>query len=93
MVSKNKNTKTRLNLSFKVTKDGKVIDRYSTRSKRRFLNRVRTINWRDKPLKVYLRINYGKHLSNVGKIENFWNDGEYETKKDFWLALRAFLED
>lgn len=93
MVDKNKKTRTSLNLSYKVIKNGKVIDRYRTRSKRRFLYRARTINWKKKHLKVYLRVSYGKHLTNYGKLDNFWNDGEYRTKKEFWIALRAFLED
>lgn len=77
---------------FKVIKNGKTIQRYQTHSKRRFYNRIRTINWQNYPSKVYLRVNYGRGMTTQGKMENFWNDGYYETKEDFWGALKAFLE-
>lgn len=86
------NKSNKLSFTFYVTKNGKKIHGYSTRSKRRFLNRVRTINWKDRPLRVYLRINYGKHKDVLGKYTNYYNDGDYETKNDFWLALNAFCE-
>lgn len=91
-MSKKEITK-RTNLSFCVRKNGKEIDTCHTRSKRRFYNRIGTINWHDGGIKVYLRINYGKIFTNTGKKENFWNDGEYENENDFNLALKAFLED
>lgn len=85
--------KNKPNFTFRVIKNGKTTVTCQTHSKRRFYNRIRTINWRNRPLKVYLRIYYGKYLSNLGKIEPFWNDGYYESKKDFMLALNAFMED
>lgn len=91
MKSKDKNNGR--NYSYKILKDGQNIDRYQTRSKRRFLNRTRTINWQLDGLKVYLRVNYGKHLSNRGKMESFWNDGVYDNPEDFYLAFEAFTEE
>lgn len=79
--------------TLKVLKNDREIDRYQTRSKRRFLNRIRTINWRNKPFEVYVRVYYGKEESVDGKIVPFWNDGYYETKKDLMLAVSAFLEE
>lgn len=76
-----------------VTKNGKKVYGYHSRSKRRFYNRARTINWKDKPLKVYLRVSYGRSKDVWGKYTNYYNDGDYDTKKDFWLALKAFCED
>lgn len=83
----------RLNFMFRVTKKGRTIQRYQSRSKRRFYNRTGSINWQDGGIKVYLRVNYGKYLSNMGRIESFWNDGEYSNQRDFILALNAFTED
>lgn len=83
----------RLGLLLKVFKNGKMVERYHSKSKRRFYNHVRTINWEDGGIKVYLRVSYGKHFSNPGKLESFWNDGVYDNKKDFNLALKAFCED
>lgn len=85
--------KNRSNFTFRVIKSGKSIGRCRTHSKRRFYNRIRSINWQNKPLRVYLRIYYGKHLSNLMRIEPFWNDGYYENKKDLMLALSAFMKE
>ena len=70
-----------------------MIQRCQTNSKRRFYNNVRTINWKDKGIKVYLRVSYGKRLSCYGKMENFWNDGVYDNEKDLELSLDAFTEE
>jgi len=84
--------KSQLNYTFRVIKDGKTIDRCQTHSKRRFYNRIRTINWQDSPLKAYLRVSYGKRECNLGCLCSFYNDGEYETKQDLMKALEAFTE-
>jgi len=84
--------KNKSNFLFKVVKNGKMIQRYQTRSKRKFYNRARTINWENSPLKAYLRVSYGMKISNLGKMESFWNDGHYEAKEDFWGALKDFTE-
>lgn len=83
-----------MNLTFKVIKDNKTIRKCRTHSKRRFLNQLRTINWRElrknKPSKVYLRVYYGRFIDNFGKKPAFYNDGFYTKKKDLWLAWEAF---
>ena len=85
-------TKNRLNLTFRVVKNGKTIQRCQTHSRRRFHNRVGTINWQNKPLKVHLRVNYGQYLCNRGCVCGFYNDGLYENKQDLLLAFAAFME-
>lgn len=85
-------TKTKLNFTFKAAKNGKTIQKCQTHSRRRFYNRIRTINWQNKPLKVHLRVNYGKAICNRGCVCNFYNDGMYETQKDLLSALAAFVE-
>lgn len=89
---KNPVKKNMLNFLFKVTKNEQIIQRYQTRSKRRFYNRLRMINWQNGSLKVYLRVSYGQAMSNKGKLENFYNDGHYETKEDLLETFRAFTE-
>jgi len=84
--------KSQLNYTFRTIKDGETIDRCQTHSKRRFYNRIRMINWQDNPLKVYLRVSYGKMECNLGCICNFYNDGEYDTQQDLVEALEAFTE-
>lgn len=84
--------KSKLNYAFRVIKAGKTIDRCQTHSKRRFSNKLGTINWQNNPLKVYLRVSYGKQECNLGCICNFYNNGEYETKQDLLEAFKAFTE-
>jgi len=63
---------------------GQKVERYRTKSLRRFLRHIRTIKWEDSTFqKVYLKVYYGKKQDN---------DGIYINKKDFELALNAFLE-
>lgn len=85
--------KNRLNFTYRIVKNGKTIQRYQTHSKRRFYNRMRTINWKDKPSRVYLRVSYGKGLTNFGKKETFYNDGWYKNKQELLFALNAFTEN
>jgi len=80
----------KLNYTFKVIKKGKVVERLVTGKKRRFYNHARLIKWINKPLKVYLRVYYGTFKDNEGKMSNFYNEGYYFNKKDFWLALDVF---
>lgn len=82
-----------MNFTLKIYKNSREVQRVQTCSRRRFLKKTRTINWQDSPLKVYLRINYGKHKDNYGKTINFWNDGEYSNRADFDMALQAFMEE
>ena len=84
--------KNKLNFAFHVTKNSKVIDKYRTHSKRRFLKRIGTINWKEGVEKVYLRVSYGKGLNAFGKVTTFYNDGEYNTREDLLSALTAFTE-
>ena len=81
------------NLTFHVIKNGKTKQKCQTHSKRRFYNRIGTIKWQDGVEKVYLRVFYGRGRDNFGKLTDFYNDGEYKTKKDLLFALAAFTED
>ena len=69
--------------ALKVIKNSEVVKKYTTHSKKRFIKNLRTINWEDGLLKVYLKVNYGKH---------FYNDGVYENEIDLWFAFKAFTE-
>ena len=85
--------KNKPNFTFRVIKNGKTIDRYETHSKRGFYRKIRTIKWKDGVEKVYLRVSYGRGIDNFGKVTNFYNDGEYKTRKDLLFAMSAFTED
>ncbi|MFH1792134.1 MAG: hypothetical protein ABH819_00635 [Patescibacteria group bacterium] len=85
----------RHNYFCKVVMNGTVIDKCQTHLLKRFRNKIRTINWKEfekNKGRVYLKVSYGKHLNNFGKTIVFYNDGDYQDKKSFYLALNAFLE-
>lgn len=82
-----------MNFTLKVTKNRANIQMVRTHSVRRFLNNLRTINWQNGPLKVYLRVSYEKQVCNFGCLCNFYNDGWYENKENLWLAFDAFKEE
>jgi len=63
------------NFTFRVVKNGEVISRCQTSKKRRFINHLRTINWKNKPLKVYLRVYCGRQKDVWGNLSGFYNDG------------------
>jgi hypothetical protein len=43
-------------------------------------------------LKVYIKVLYGKRLTNFNRMEMFYNDGTYLTVKEALTALKSFLE-
>jgi len=69
------------------------VQRYETSSIRRFLTHVRSISWQNTPIKVYLRVFYGKFRDHQGILQNFYNDGNYIDQEEFEKALAAFLEE
>ncbi len=82
-----------MNYSIKIYKNGKLVKKYSTHKIRRFLKNIRLINFEDGHIKVYIKVDYGKHRDVYGKLTNFYNDGVYNNKEDFWWAFNAFTED
>jgi hypothetical protein len=69
----------------------KEIRKYDTANKRRFLYYTRLIKWNLTP-SVTLRVTYGHQLDHRGKRVLFQNEGIYNNKHDFNLALEAFTE-
>lgn len=54
-----------------------------TKSSQRFFNILRTIIFKNRNLRVYIKLDYGK---------GFINEGDYYNKKDLMHAARAFNE-
>ncbi len=81
-----------MNYSFRVIQNNRIVQRCQTHSIRRFTKKLGTINWENGVIKVNLRVNYGRYKNMYGKFINFYNDGEYETKKDLLQAFKAFIE-
>ena len=82
-----------MNLTLKVYKNGKLVDRVRTHSKRQFTTHLRTINWQNSPLRVYIRVSYGKNKCIKGCLCTFYNDGWYEDEKELLKAVKAFMEE
>lgn len=70
---------------------GEVVQRHDTSRWRRFLYQTRMIPWQKGQIKAYLKVNYKEDF--FGKKIMFSNSGTYDNKKDFDLALKAFLEE
>jgi hypothetical protein len=61
---------------------------YKKGTSKRFINKIQRYDW----IKCYIKVCYGKNIDVFGKKKEFYNDGEYEDKKEAIQALRAFLE-
>lgn len=66
-----------------LSKNNEVVDKYKTHFMRRFLKKIRTINWEIKNINAYLKLTYDSKLKN---------EGNYANKEDFWIAFDAFNE-
>lgn len=82
-----------MNYTLKIIKNGETIGKYRTKSKRRFLKKLRTINWKGGGLKVHIKVSYGKQKDVFGKVSYFSNEEEYDNKTDLWMAFNAFAEE
>ena len=81
--------------SYKIFINKKCMSRLLTHNRRRFTRKIGTLSWREVMLgggSVYLRVSYGRHLDNFEKMTDFYNDGDYLSRKDLMLAYRAFVE-
>lgn len=86
--------KFKLNLIFKVFKNGEMVKRVETGSKRRFFYHARLIRWElSKDFKVSLKVIYGHFKDNFGHLTQFSNESMVKNKTSFWKTLNAFLED
>lgn len=80
--------KLRLGLSLKLWKNDGVVSSYRFQKKSRLLAVAKATSWQ----KSYLKVFYGKGITNTGKLEDIYNDGEYEELEELKLALSAFTE-
>lgn len=85
--------KQRLNFLLKVLFPSGEIQRYETTAYRPFLHQIRTLNWQSSPLKVYLRVSYGKRECTKGCLCSFYNDGFYDNPSDLLEVFYSFVED
>lgn len=82
------NNQSRLKFCLKLWRvDGTVKRWHSSHVKR-----IYSIFKAEKFLKAYVKVVYGKAPTADGKIEEFYNDGIYETLKDLRQAFKAFTE-
>lgn len=69
-------------------KNGKVARMYPKYKTKRLYAKLRGGNY----LKVYFLVEYGKRMTNTGKMVMFINEGTYDNPTEAIQALRAFLE-
>ncbi len=72
----------------RVWKNGENSKTYRTTKSKRFYSVVEAEDFQ----KAYLKVSYGKDKTNFGKNEEFYNDGDYMTKKELIEAFKAFTE-
>ena len=82
-----------MTFTIKIYQDHKLVTKVLTHKKRRFLKKIRSINWSDSLIKAHVKASDGYFPDNFGKSMEFYNDGDYTNKSDFWLAVDAFLEE
>lgn len=63
-----------------------------THKLRRFSDHLQAVNFSQPGTKAYIRVYYGRFVDNHGKMNDFYNDGEYENKKDLLKAYKAFIK-
>jgi len=86
MTKKEKHNKPRLKLRLKAWKNGKMMVDTTRSSKQRLRGIIRSQKGIDR---YYLKVTYGKGLTNTG-VEEIYNDGEYFNKKDLLTAFSIF---
>lgn len=80
------------NYTLRYLKDGREVWRLQTRSIRRFSRRIQAVEFPDDSYSAYLRVSYGPGIGLGGRMENFYNDGEYKNKAKLLQAYKAFCE-
>jgi len=82
-----------MNYTLEITYTNGKHYRYESSHLHHFLTEVRSINWQKLIKLVRVRVYYGTFKDVSDNKVQFINQGEYSTKKDFWFALKAFLEE
>jgi len=82
-----------MQFTLKKYENSKMTYKVRTHKLRRFLRIIRSIKWQNSSFSAYLKVDYGRFTDNFGKLTNFYNDGEYDNKEDFWMAFNAFMEE
>ena len=82
-----------MQFTIKIYENDSIVQNVRTRKIRRFLKIIRSIKWSDSLIKTYVKLKSGKFTDNHGKYTDFYNDGTYGNKNDFWEAINAFLEN
>ena len=78
--------------STKIYKNNKVVQTIRSSKIRSFLKKIRSVNFKEQEIKVYLKVESGILLDNFGKYSKGDNEGTYDNHVDFWHAFNAFTE-
>lgn len=69
-----------------------TVKRWHTSRIRRIRAIFKADRFRNSMKKAYLRVWYGKGMTNKRRLEDIYNDGEYETMEELKQAFFAFTE-
>ncbi len=77
-----------MGLTLKLWKKDGGVSSYRFQKKSRLLGVAEAVPWQ----KAYLKVYYGKAITNKGRYEDIVNEGDYETLEELKQALSAFTE-
>lgn len=78
----------RIKITLKLWSNDGTVKIYHPPTIRRFLSTAKANKWE----KAYVRVVYGKGVTNSGKIEQIYNDGTYFSLPELKDAFLAFTE-
>lgn len=86
------NNQLRLKFFLKLWQEDGTVKRWHASRIRRIRAIFKADRFRNSMKKAYLRVWYGKAMTNKKILEDIYNDGEYETIEELRQALSAFTE-
>ena len=82
----------RLKFTLKLWKADGTVKWWHTSKIRRIKAILKADRFQNSMKKAYLKVWYGKAMANKRRLEDIYNDGEYETIEELKQALLAFTE-
>lgn len=81
-----------MTFTIKTYQEDKLVTKELTHKKRRFLKKIRSINWQTPLIKAYVKVSEG-NIPYHNTFVECCNEGDYTNKADFWQSVNAFLEE
>lgn len=87
-----RNNQLRMKFFLKLWRADGTVKRWHASRIRRIRAIFKADHFQNSMKKAYLKVWYGKAITNKGRLEDIYNDGEYETLDELRQALSAFTE-